>query len=142
MKCSEGAAKPCAHLDQMMQVCDPPQVVEINDYQKQRFVGRIIESMFNTISGKHIAILGFAFKKVHRPLPISFPPRPIKIHSEMSCAPHSAHLPSSGFISYDDSRSAVRTHIQRGSTQYSSFEQPIRHLERGDASVEASDTPC
>ena len=40
------------------------QVVEINDYQKQRFVERIIESMFNTISGKHIAILGFAFKKV------------------------------------------------------------------------------
>ncbi len=40
------------------------QVVEINDYQKQRFVERVIESMFNTISGKHIAILGFAFKKV------------------------------------------------------------------------------
>jgi UDPglucose 6-dehydrogenase len=38
-------------------------VVEINDYQKQRFVERVIESMFNTISGKHIAILGFAFKK-------------------------------------------------------------------------------
>ena len=41
-------------------------MVEINDYQKQRFVERIIESMFNTISGKHIAILGFAFKKVRR----------------------------------------------------------------------------
>jgi UDP-glucose 6-dehydrogenase len=27
-------------------------------------VERIIESMFNTISGKRIAILGFAFKKV------------------------------------------------------------------------------
>jgi UDPglucose 6-dehydrogenase len=40
------------------------QVVEINDYQKQRFVERVIESMFNTISGKRIAILGFAFKKV------------------------------------------------------------------------------
>ena len=39
-------------------------VVEINDYQKQRFVERVIESMFNTISGKRIAILGFAFKKV------------------------------------------------------------------------------
>ena len=39
-------------------------MVEINDYQKQRFVERIIESMFNTISGKNIAILGFAFKKV------------------------------------------------------------------------------
>ncbi len=39
------------------------QVVAINDYQKQRFVERIIEAMFNTISGKKIAILGFAFKK-------------------------------------------------------------------------------
>eukprot|EP00884_Botryococcus_braunii_P011777 jgi/Botrbrau1/205/Bobra.0022s0185.1 len=38
-------------------------VVHINDYQKQRFVERIIEAMFNTISGKKIAILGFAFKK-------------------------------------------------------------------------------
>ena len=42
------------------------QVVLINDYQKQRFVERIIESMFNTISGKKIAVLGFAFKKVRR----------------------------------------------------------------------------
>ena len=40
------------------------QVVAINDYQKQRFVERIIEAMFNTISGKKIAVLGFAFKKV------------------------------------------------------------------------------
>lgn len=38
-------------------------VVAINDYQKTRFVARVIESMFNTISGKRIAILGFAFKK-------------------------------------------------------------------------------
>ena len=38
-------------------------VVQINDYQKQRFVERMIEAMFNTISGKKIAILGFAFKK-------------------------------------------------------------------------------
>ena len=40
------------------------QVVQINDYQKQRFVERMIEAMFNTISGKKIAVLGFAFKKV------------------------------------------------------------------------------
>ena len=39
------------------------QVVAINDYQKQRFVERIIQAMFNTISGKKIAIMGFAFKK-------------------------------------------------------------------------------
>jgi UDPglucose 6-dehydrogenase len=39
------------------------QVVRINDWQKQRFVRLIVESMFNTIAGKRIAVLGFAFKK-------------------------------------------------------------------------------
>jgi len=39
------------------------QVVLMNDYQKNRFVKRMISSMFNTISGKKLAILGFAFKK-------------------------------------------------------------------------------
>ena len=35
----------------------------MNDYQKQRFVERIISAMFNTIKRKKIAIYGFAFKK-------------------------------------------------------------------------------
>ena len=39
------------------------QVVQINDYQKSRFVKRVVFSMFNTVSGKKIAILGFTFKK-------------------------------------------------------------------------------
>lgn len=39
------------------------QVIVINDYQKKRFVENIIRSLFNTISGKRIALLGFAFKK-------------------------------------------------------------------------------
>ena len=39
------------------------QVVEVNDWQKRRFVQRMIRTMFNTISGKRIAVLGFAFKK-------------------------------------------------------------------------------
>lgn len=39
------------------------QVVKVNDYQKCRFVNRIVSSMFNTVSNKKIAILGFAFKK-------------------------------------------------------------------------------
>lgn len=34
----------------------------MNDYQKRRFALRITECMFNTITGKRIAILGFAFK--------------------------------------------------------------------------------
>lgn len=38
-------------------------VVSMNDYQKQRFVERIVSSMFNTVKGKKIAIFGFAFKK-------------------------------------------------------------------------------
>lgn len=38
-------------------------VVEINDWQKDRFVRRMITTMFNTVSGKRIALLGFAFKK-------------------------------------------------------------------------------
>lgn len=38
-------------------------VVTMNDYQKQRFVYRIISAMFNTIKQKKIAIYGFAFKK-------------------------------------------------------------------------------
>jgi UDPglucose 6-dehydrogenase len=38
-------------------------VVLINDYQKNRFVKRIISGMFNTIRGKNVAVLGFAFKK-------------------------------------------------------------------------------
>lgn len=39
------------------------QVIKVNDYQKNRFVNRVVSSMFNTVAGKKIAILGFAFKK-------------------------------------------------------------------------------
>jgi len=39
------------------------EVVKINDYQKQRFARQIIDTLFNTVSGKKIAILGWAFKK-------------------------------------------------------------------------------
>ena len=31
----------------------------MNDYQKDRFVKRVVSSVFNTISGKKIAALGF-----------------------------------------------------------------------------------
>jgi len=34
----------------------------MNDYQQERFVKKIIREMFNTIVGKKIALLGFAFK--------------------------------------------------------------------------------
>ncbi len=39
------------------------QVIQMNEYQKERFVTRLLDSMFNTVSGKRLAILGFAFKK-------------------------------------------------------------------------------
>ena len=38
-------------------------VIEINDWQKRRFSTRIVNSLFNTVNGKRIAFLGFAFKK-------------------------------------------------------------------------------
>ena len=38
-------------------------VVEMNNYQKRRFAQRVISKMFNTVSDKKIAVLGFAFKK-------------------------------------------------------------------------------
>lgn len=37
-------------------------VVALNDYQMDRFVARMVASMFNTVAGKRIAVLGFAFK--------------------------------------------------------------------------------
>ncbi|WP_309396667.1 UDP-glucose 6-dehydrogenase [Cerasicoccus maritimus] len=39
------------------------QVIVMNDYQKSRFVRRLVRTLFNTVSDKKIAILGFAFKK-------------------------------------------------------------------------------
>uniref|UniRef100_A0A673X495 UDP-glucose 6-dehydrogenase n=1 Tax=Salmo trutta TaxID=8032 RepID=A0A673X495_SALTR len=39
------------------------QVIEINDYQRKRFSSRIISCLFNTVTDKKIALLGFAFKK-------------------------------------------------------------------------------
>jgi UDPglucose 6-dehydrogenase len=39
------------------------QVVTLNEWQERRFASRIIRCLFNTVSSKKIAILGFAFKK-------------------------------------------------------------------------------
>jgi UDPglucose 6-dehydrogenase len=38
-------------------------VVKMNDWQKKRFARKIVQSLYNTVAGKRIAILGFAFKK-------------------------------------------------------------------------------
>lgn len=37
-------------------------VIKINEYQENRFVKRMLASMFNTLAGKKIALFGFAFK--------------------------------------------------------------------------------
>jgi len=39
------------------------QVILMNDHQKRRFAAKIVQTLFNTVSGKKIAILGWAFKK-------------------------------------------------------------------------------
>jgi UDPglucose 6-dehydrogenase len=39
------------------------QVIKMNDWQKARFSKAIVRSLFNTVTGKKIAIFGFAFKK-------------------------------------------------------------------------------
>lgn len=39
------------------------QVIILNDHQKSRFAQNIIQTMYNTVNGKKIAFLGWAFKK-------------------------------------------------------------------------------
>ena len=39
------------------------QVIIMNDHQKSRFAQKIIHTMYNTVNGKKIAFLGWAFKK-------------------------------------------------------------------------------
>jgi len=39
------------------------QVVAMNEYQKRRFFEKIVHTLFNTVTNKKVAVLGFAFKK-------------------------------------------------------------------------------
>lgn len=53
----------CRHFN-LPEVADYwEEVVKMNDYQKSRFAKQIIHSLFNTVSGKKITLLGWAFKK-------------------------------------------------------------------------------
>ena len=38
-------------------------VIDINEYQKDRFIKRIVECLFSTLTNKKVAILGYAYKK-------------------------------------------------------------------------------
>ncbi|HRZ98172.1 MAG TPA: UDP-glucose 6-dehydrogenase [Paludibacter sp.] len=53
----------CRHFN-LPEVADYwEQVIKMNDFQKDRFADQIIKSLFNTVSGKKIAFMGWAFKK-------------------------------------------------------------------------------
>ncbi|MCC8358460.1 UDP-glucose 6-dehydrogenase [Salinimicrobium sediminilitoris] len=39
------------------------QVIIMNDHQKRRFAANIVSNLYNTVAGKKIALLGWAFKK-------------------------------------------------------------------------------
>ena len=39
------------------------QVIKINDWQRERFAQMIVQNLFGSVSGKKLAIFGFAFKK-------------------------------------------------------------------------------
>ncbi|MEK6153522.1 nucleotide sugar dehydrogenase [Flavobacteriaceae bacterium 3-367] len=39
------------------------QVITLNDYQKRRFANNIVNTLYNTVSGKKIVFYGWAFKK-------------------------------------------------------------------------------
>ncbi|NGF56549.1 nucleotide sugar dehydrogenase [Parapusillimonas sp. SGNA-6] len=39
------------------------QVIRMNDHQKERFADKIIKTLYNTVNGKNITLLGWAFKK-------------------------------------------------------------------------------
>ena len=38
-------------------------VINMNEWQKRRFATKVVSAMFNTVSGKKLALLGFAYKK-------------------------------------------------------------------------------
>lgn len=48
------------HLDEVADYWES--VVRINEYQQERFILNMLNAMFNTLAGKKICILGFAFK--------------------------------------------------------------------------------
>lgn len=75
LKASVGYGGSCFQKDilNLVYICDTfglkevseywHQVVLMNDYQKRRFSNKMVQAMFNTVTGKKISILGFAFKK-------------------------------------------------------------------------------
>ncbi|PIA35512.1 hypothetical protein AQUCO_03500107v1 [Aquilegia coerulea] len=65
--CEATGADVAEDILNLIYICEcnglPEQVIKVNYYKKTRFVNRVISSMFNTLSGKKIVVLGFIFKK-------------------------------------------------------------------------------
>ncbi len=53
----------CEHFGLPEEAAYWEHVVRMNDHQKRRFTARIVNGLFNTVTDKKIAILGFAFKR-------------------------------------------------------------------------------
>ncbi len=53
----------CEHYDLPEVAAYWESVIDLNDWQKQRFAKKIVEALFNSVAEKRIAVLGFAFKK-------------------------------------------------------------------------------
>ena len=55
------------YLSESLHLCEVADywrtIITMNEYQKDRFTKRIISCLFNNLTGKRIAVLGFAFKK-------------------------------------------------------------------------------
>ncbi|KAM0682978.1 hypothetical protein MDAP_001388 [Mitosporidium daphniae] len=63
LRASIGFGGSCFKKDVLNLIYLCEEVIGINEYQKDRFVRRIITKQFGCISGKNIALFGFAFKK-------------------------------------------------------------------------------
>lgn len=74
LKCGPGFGGSCFQKDilNLVYLCDSEglpevadywlQVIKMNDHQKHRVGKLVVDTMFNTINNKRIAVLGFAFK--------------------------------------------------------------------------------
>jgi len=63
LKASVGFGGSCEHFGLPEVAAYWESVVKMNNWQKSRFTQTIVQALFNTVSGKRIAVLGFAFKK-------------------------------------------------------------------------------
>ena len=53
----------CTHTLSLSHPHTLTQVIAMNDFQRSRFAKLIVDKLFQTVTGKRIAIFGFAFKK-------------------------------------------------------------------------------